>query len=75
MARGWAALDKGDAAFRLASSKVLFPPENRSEALRLIRALPFPVTAVPMPKADRILVLVGRDAVRFDRGNMAERKS
>jgi len=75
LARGWGALDKGNAAFRLASSKVLFPPANRSEALRLIRALPFPATAVPMPKADRILVLVGRDAVGFDRGNMAERKS
>ena len=75
LARGWVALDKGDAAFRLASSKVLFPPANQSEALRLVRALPFPATAVPMPKADRILVLIGRDALGFDHGNMAERKS
>jgi hypothetical protein len=71
-AKGWPKLEKGDADFRLASSRVVYPPTHRVEALRLIKALPFAVTAVPTRQADRILVLVGRNALAFDRiGNGA----
>jgi len=73
--KGWPHLEKGDAAFKLASSRIIFPPANRAEAQRLARSLPFPVTAVPMRKADRIIMLVGRDALAFDDANMAVRKS
>lgn len=75
LAKGWATLDKGSATFRLASSRVIFPPANRAEALRLIGSLPFPAIAVPTQKADRIVVLVGRDALGSDPGGVAWRKS
>lgn len=71
--RGWANLEKGDAVVRLEKSRVIYPPANRAEAMRLIRSLPFSATAVPMRSADRILVLVGRDALAFDKAGAAAR--
>jgi hypothetical protein len=72
-ARGWSNLEKGDAAIRLERSRVIYPPANRAEALRLIRSLPFPAVAVPRGGADRILVLVGRNALAFDKAHRAAR--
>lgn len=67
--RGWPNLEKGDAAVRLEKSRVIYPPANRAEALRLIQSLPFSAAAVPMRSADRILVLVGRNALASDKAS------
>ena len=71
--RGWANLEKGDSSVRLERSRVIYPPANRAEALRLIRSLPFPAAAVPMRSADRILVLVGRNALASDKAGAARK--
>lgn len=62
---GWQGLERGDARFRLMRSRVLFPPERRDEAMRIVAALPAQFRAVPSSEVNRIIILVGRDAVQY----------
>jgi tetratricopeptide (TPR) repeat protein len=65
---GWASLSVGDATARRASSVVIAPARMTEEARDLIRSLPFQANLRTSPGADRILLVLGRDAIPFDVG-------
>ncbi|MFA5969243.1 MAG: LytR C-terminal domain-containing protein [Sphingomonas sp.] len=71
---GWQGLERGDARFRLIRSRVLFPPERREEAMRIVAALPAQFRAVPSSEVNRIVILVGRDAVQYLNKQPARRR-
>jgi hypothetical protein len=63
--RGWRPLDRGDSGMRIAVSRILYPPSGEATARRLARAVPFPTRLYSTSQANRILLLVGGNALRF----------
>jgi hypothetical protein len=64
--QGWRRLAIGDAARVRTTSVVLYPGRHESVARSLALHLGF--RAVSMPRGEAIVVLLGRDAVRFRSG-------
>jgi hypothetical protein len=74
-AKGVKRLEVGDAQFRVSRTRVLFPPARKTEAERIASALPMPVAIKPYARADRVLVLIGADALAADDRLAAGRRS
>lgn len=64
--RGWQPLDRGDSGMRIPTSRILFPPMAEATARRLAQAVPFATRLYPVAKANRVQLLVGANALRFD---------
>jgi len=64
--RGWQPLDRGDSGMRIPTSRILYPPMAEATARRLAQAVPFPTRLYPVSKANRVQLLVGANALRFD---------
>jgi hypothetical protein len=63
---GWSRMDTGDADRSLAKSWVVYPASMARMALSLKRKMPFATGAIADPKATRIVLLLGSNAVPFD---------
>lgn len=72
--RGWQPLDRGDSGMRIATSRILYPPMAEQTARKLAQALPFPTRLYTVAKANRVQLLVGGNALRFDAKRAARRR-
>ena len=66
-ALGWERTSVGDASSRRAASVIIAPPAALAAAGALARRLPFRPRVVTRPGAPQLLLVLGRDAVSFDR--------
>ncbi|MGN6817679.1 MAG: LytR C-terminal domain-containing protein [Sphingomonas sp.] len=64
--RGWRPLDRGDSGMRILTSRILYPPQGETTARKLARAVPFATRLYAAPRANRIQLLVGANALRAD---------
>jgi len=64
--KGWQPLDRGDSGLRIATSRILYPPAAEATARKLAQAVPFPTRLYAVAKANRVQLLVGGNAFRFD---------
>lgn len=74
-AKGVKRIEVGDARFHVSRTRILFPPAYRDQAERIAKALPMPVAVKPSSLADRVLVLIGADALAADDRFAAGRRS
>jgi hypothetical protein len=65
---GWRSVSVGDSRRRLAHSVMLFPAGAREKAEALAASLPFKPRAVQSARVKAIVLVLGRNAVRFDDG-------
>jgi hypothetical protein len=72
--RGWQPLDRGDSGMRIATSRILYPPVAEATARKLAQVLPFPTRLYAMTKANRVQLLIGGNALRFDAKRAARRR-
>ena len=72
--RGWQPLDRGDSGMRIATSRILYPPMTETTARKLAQALPFPTRLYTEAKANRVQLLIGGNALRFDAKRAARRR-
>jgi hypothetical protein len=72
--RGWRPLDRGDSEMRIAVSRIVYPPVGEATARRLARSLPFQTRLYATPQANRVQLLVGGNAVRFDAKSAGRRR-
>lgn len=74
-AKGVKQVEVGDAQFRVSRTRILFPPAHRAQAERIAKVLPMAVSIKPSSRADRVLVLIGADALAADDRLAAGRRS
>jgi len=72
--RGWQPLDRGDSGMRIATSRILYPPMAEPTARKLAQALPFPTRLYTEAKANRVQLLIGGNALRFDAKRTVRRR-
>lgn len=72
--RGWQPLDRGDSGTRIVTSRILYPPAAEPVARKLAQALPFSTRLYAVAKANRVQLLVGGNALRFDTKRRARRR-
>ena len=72
--KGWRPLDRGDSGMRIATSRILYPPAGEATARKLAQAVPFPTRLYAVAKANRVQLLVGGNALRFDPRRPARRR-
>jgi hypothetical protein len=63
---GWVGASIGDARQRLATSVIIFPRGSRTAAETMTAKLPFRPRMVESVRARRIVLVLGRNATRFD---------
>jgi hypothetical protein len=64
---GWVGAAIGDARQRVATSAIIYPRGSRAAAETMTAKLPFRPRLVESTRARRIILLLGRNASRFDR--------
>ncbi|WEK42503.1 MAG: LytR C-terminal domain-containing protein [Candidatus Sphingomonas colombiensis] len=72
--RGWQSLDRGDAKGYLTVSRILYPPAEQATAKRLAQAVPFRTRLYPLSQANRVQLLIGENAIGFDKAKPVARR-
>jgi hypothetical protein len=64
--KGWKGVGIGDAAEIRSASIIIYPVGAQLRAQELAQQLPFPVRTAPSAKANRLILMIGKNAVPFD---------
>jgi hypothetical protein len=65
---GWVGASIGDARQRVATSVIIYPRGSRTAAETMTAKLPFRPRMIESARARRIVLVLGRNATRFDQG-------